>query len=113
MFSNIKTDDEKKAAIKLLKSAHNKIRDGLNSLVCNAVEDSEESYMDIRVSQFIRNEISHRLEGYGYVTSWLRNNHSPAQALHDADHSQFYVLAREYRLRWIDSMIKEIKEQNV
>lgn len=111
MFDKISTNKEKRSAIRLLKSAHNRIRNYKNSVVCCAVEDSEWSPTDVRVSAFIRSEISYRIGGYGYVTSWLRNAHPEVVAALDSPNGDEH--ARFYRMRWIQSMIQEIKELNV
>jgi hypothetical protein len=99
-----KNDHDRKLAIKLLKKAKKLIRNESETFVCLAI--SEAASLDYantyKTSYALREEIERRIEPYGTVTSWLNSIHDDAW---DASTSEIV----QYRIRWIDSMIKELK----
>lgn len=96
---------DRETAIKLLKKAKRLIRDLKDDFVCIAlIEAAQKSdrRCAMKVSIALRNEIDARIHPYGTVSFWLA-------VKHDVELLESPQDIRDYRIRWIDSMIKELK----
>lgn len=92
-------------AIKLFKHAKTLIRNRSEDFVCLAVLEADIWVRDVfenasRVSAILREEIDNRIHPCGTVSAWLHDKH---------DVTWTFDSIRDYRIRWIDSMIKELK----
>lgn len=120
MFSDISTPKQKRIALSLLNQARKHIKSRHRTAVCSAVSCASSfpdgEFMNHKctdrergdVADDITGEIEYRL-GYSnlYVTDWLINNAGvDFEKVTDARE-------RQYRVRWIASMMKEIRELKV
>lgn len=105
------TKEEQKAGLRLLKKARTKIKNKTQDYVCVALTASRRvageggwvNYLDTDVATKLRQEIRVRMNFRTFVDQWLEHVKGiPYQQLTSKN-------MREYRLRWIDSMIKELE----
>lgn len=118
MFAEIRTKRDQAIAIELLRMARRDIRSRCHYAVCGAVATAAyndvklpnkfsavHSYEASEIAGEIKQEIAKRIGGqFEYVTDWLKR-----QGIHNVNRTQ----ARIYRMRWIGSMINEIKQLKV
>lgn len=80
---------------------------GTSSYVCNALKKvGGDHYLELHTTtERLRKEIQRRIWPHGFVDQWLRSEHRI-----DCGHWQQHDndALREYRIRWIDNMIKEL-----
>lgn len=95
------TRSQKRAAIRVLKGAKIVLRERREDWVCPALSKAARDTEEEMMANKIRELISCRLGEWNWVTTWLNREGIPAE--------QVRQYAREYRLLWIDSMVKEVK----
>lgn len=111
-----KDAEQKALAVEILKDARGRVQRRQESWVCCAIGDVSD-IADIQIfkrrypqstereniGKALKNEIQRRLDGCVFVTGWLRDQGIDEVLVYDEDN------ARQYRLRWIDSMIEELQ----
>lgn len=103
------TKAERKKAVKILLVAKEKIGNHEEDAVCTAIRNhiyDEYQLFTERIGRRLRDNIREALGSNLFVTHWL---------IYDAGIKPNLVHehAREYRLLWIDSMIRDLEEQGV
>lgn len=101
------TIGEKVQMVDALKAARTRIWNGVEGSVysqpyvsiCSALSNSPGA-------DLVRKEIHHRLDGFFGVRSWLIHH----GYLNDAERYGAYLSVQQYRLQWIDALIKEFSE---
>lgn len=88
-------------AVRLLRGARERIAACREDYVCHALMRAER-YTGTGVGFKLREEISRRLGPHSTVATWLKSRRCKDVTAQNL---------REYRLRWIDSMIKELVEK--
>lgn len=100
MRIRIYTPEERASFIEILKLARKRIVCHQSEYVCNAITHTRHPN-----AALLTTEITHRLEGYYTVFAWLKNQGVFNGIEYPFDYWEPH--SREYRLRWIDSLIEE------
>lgn len=108
-MKNFATKKERTKAIKLFRMAQDRLRNGHSMYVCvslsSAAEDTEKGQdFSQRIVSRLHREINRRIAPWGTVTGWLQD---PARFNGELVYTD--EQARDYRIRWIDSMIQELE----
>lgn len=116
--------DNKDVAIEVLKDTRKRIVSKEDVFVCVAFYRSQGMYykdrpyeLKQRIAVSIARTVNKSLDGQSYISGWLEaSKHVPAGYFHCGPGEKNYKIwqtrmreLREYRLRWIDSMIEEIE----
>jgi hypothetical protein len=97
---------EQHIAKALLVRAREALNPAEGEFVCVNLKEAAETPVERRVSEIIRAEIRFRLNGYTTVCSWLNEKTGIDPKTIHANGGKRMV---EYRKRWIDSMIAELR----
>lgn len=97
---------DKGIAIEILQQAKCRIKNYQDDWVCYAIVNSSSGGHNI--ADRLVNLIDDRLDGHALVSCWLAAQPGVKRADTNCDETM-----RLYRMRWIDSMIKEVEEVNV
>ncbi len=107
----LRTKLNAKRAVCLLEEARQYIEDRSQEFVCHAISYSGDGFMrDNMIGYILKREIGKRLGGCVTVSHWLfHQRNSKGKIIGHKAFNQNY--RRFYRMRWIDSMIQEIKQE--
>ena len=93
---------------KILLGAKEIIKKRKSSFVCISILNFNLKYSSKHETNLIRKKIERMIDGFGTVGEWLENIHpifyNYIVEKHNGDREE---ALREYRLAWIDHMIKE------
>lgn len=108
MFNHLKTKSELREAITLLRKVEYSLRmKQWSHYVCDLVNEHAYATYHYGIGDLIVSEIRHRIAGEFSIGEWLRNHHKIGVGMDRPEFDRSDEM-REYRIRWVNSMIDEL-----